>query len=45
MLQLGRAVTTHGDLLPAWAGALVLLAYATVTGMLALAVTRRRDLT
>jgi ABC-2 type transport system permease protein len=45
MLQLGRAVTTHGDLLPAWAGALALLAYATVTGLLALAVTRRRDLT
>lgn len=45
MLQLGRAVTTHGHLLPAWAGALVLLAYATVMGLLALAVTRRRDLT
>jgi len=45
MLQLGRAVTTHGDLLPPWAGALVLLAYASVTGLLALAVTRRRDLT
>jgi ABC-2 type transport system permease protein len=43
-LQHGRAVTTHGDLLPARAGALVLLACATVIGMLALAVTRRRDL-
>ncbi len=45
LLQLGREATTHGDLLPAWAGGLVLLAYATVIGLLASAVTLRRDLT
>jgi hypothetical protein len=45
LLQLGREATTHGDLLPAWAGGLVLLTYATVIGLLASAVTLRRDLT
>lgn len=45
LLQLGREATTHGDLLPAWAGGLVLLAYATVIGLLASAATLRRDLT
>ena len=45
LLQLGREATTHGDLLPAWEGGLVLLAYATVIGLLASAVTLRRDLT
>jgi len=45
MLQLGREATTHGDLLPAWAGGLVLVAYATVIGLLASAVTLRRDIT
>jgi ABC-2 type transport system permease protein len=44
MLQLGREATTHGDLLPAWAGGLVLVAYATVIGLLASAVTLRRDI-
>jgi ABC-2 type transport system permease protein len=44
LLQLGTSATTHGDLLPAWAGGLVLLAYATVIGLLAAAVTLRRDL-
>lgn len=43
LLQLGSAATTHGDLLPAWAGAFVLLAYATIIGLLASAVTLRRD--
>jgi ABC-2 type transport system permease protein len=45
LLQLGREATTHGSLLPSWAGALVLLAYAAVIGLLAAAVTLRRDLT
>jgi hypothetical protein len=45
LLQLGSSATTHGDLLPAWAGAVVLLAYATLIGLLASAVTLRRDLT
>jgi ABC-2 type transport system permease protein len=45
LLQLGREATTHGDLRSAWAGGLVLLAYATVIGLLASAVTLRRDLT
>ena len=45
LLQLGREATTHGALLPAWAGGLVLLAYATVIGLLASVVTLRRDLT
>jgi ABC-2 type transport system permease protein len=45
LLQLGRAATTHGDLLPAWAGGLVLVAYAIVIALLATAVTLRRDLT
>jgi hypothetical protein len=35
----------HGALLPAWAGGLVLLAYAAVIGLLASAATLRRDLT
>ena len=45
LLQLGREATTHGTLLPAWAGGVVLLAYAAVIGLLASAVTLRRDLT
>jgi hypothetical protein len=45
LLQLGRSATTHGDLLPPWAGGLVLLPYAVVIGLLARAVTLRRDLT
>jgi ABC-2 type transport system permease protein len=45
LLQEGRAATTHGALLPAWAGGLVLLGYATVIGLLASAVTLRQDLT
>jgi ABC-2 type transport system permease protein len=45
LLQVGRAATTRGDLLPAWAGALVLVAYAAAIGLLAGAVTLRRDLT
>jgi hypothetical protein len=44
LLQLGREATTHGDLLPPWAGGLVLMAYATVIGLLASAVTLGRDL-
>jgi len=45
LLQEGRAATTHGALLPAWAGGLVLLGYATVIGLLAATLTLRRDLT
>src|SRR5207249_11571983 len=45
LLQLGSSATTHGALLPAWAGALVLLVYAVVIGTLASASTPRRDLT
>lgn len=45
LLQEGRAATTHGSLLPAWAGGLVLLGYAALIGLLASAVALRRDLT
>ena len=45
LLQEGRAATTHGALLPAWAGGLVLLGYATVIALLASVVALRRDLT
>lgn len=43
LLQEGRAATTHGSLLPAWAGGLVLLGYAALTGLLASTVALRRD--
>jgi ABC-2 type transport system permease protein len=45
LLQEGRAATTHGALLPVWAGGLVLLGYATVIGLLASALALRKDLT
>ena len=45
LLQEGRAATTHGALLPVWAGGLVLLGYATGIGLLASAVALRQDLT
>jgi ABC-2 type transport system permease protein len=45
LLQEGRAATTHGALLPAWAGGLVLLGYATIIGLLASALALRKDLT
>lgn len=45
LLQEGRAATTHGALLPAWAGGLVLLAYAAIIGLLATTVALDRDLT
>jgi hypothetical protein len=45
LLQEGRPATTHGSLLPAWAGGLVLLGYAAVLGLLASAVVLRRDIT
>ena len=45
LLQEGGAATTHGALLPAWAGGLVLLGYATVIGLLASALALRKDLT
>jgi ABC-2 type transport system permease protein len=45
LLQEGRAATTHGALLPAWAGGLVLLGYATLIGLLASALALRKDLT
>lgn len=45
VLQLGDLATTRGDLLPVWAGALLLLAYAVVLSLLAARLTLRRDLT
>ena len=45
LLQLGSSATTRGELLPAWAGALVLLTDAILTGLLAARFTLRRDLT
>jgi len=45
LLQLGSSATTRGELLPAWAGALVLLTYAILIGLLAARFTLRRDLT
>jgi ABC-2 type transport system permease protein len=45
LLQLGPAATTRGPLLPAWAGGLVLLAYAAGIGLVASAITLRADLT
>jgi ABC-2 type transport system permease protein len=44
LLQEGRAATTHGALLPAWAGGLMLLAYAAAAGTLAARFAMRRDL-
>lgn len=44
LLQMGSSATTHGDLLPAWAGAVVLVAYGAVAGTLASVFTLRRDL-
>jgi ABC-2 type transport system permease protein len=45
LLQLGSSATTHGDLLPPWAGGLVFVAYAAVIGVSASVSTLRRDLT
>lgn len=45
VLQLGDVATTRGDLLPVWAGALLLVAYAVVLSVVAAMVTLRRDLT
>jgi ABC-2 type transport system permease protein len=45
LLQLGSSASTHGALLPAWAGAVVLLGYGALIGLLASAFTLRRDLT
>jgi hypothetical protein len=45
VLQLGEVATTRGDLLPAWAGALLLVAYAVVLSVVGAMVTLRRDLT
>lgn len=45
LLQEGRAATTHGALLPVWAGGLVLLGYVIGIGLLASALALRRDLT
>jgi hypothetical protein len=42
-LQLGREATTHGHLLPAWAGGLVFLAYAVTFTALAVEAEARRD--
>lgn len=44
LLQEGRAATTHGALLPAWAGGLVLLGYAAIIGLLGSIVALQRDL-
>ncbi len=45
VLQLGDLATTRGDLLPPWAGALLLVAYAVVLSAVAARSTLRRDLT
>jgi hypothetical protein len=45
VLQLGDLATTRGELLPAWGGALLLVAYAAVLSVLATRLTLRRDLT
>jgi ABC-2 type transport system permease protein len=45
VLQLGDVATTRGDLLPVWAGALLLIAYAVVLAAVAARLTLRRDLT
>jgi ABC-2 type transport system permease protein len=45
VLQLGDLATTRGDLLPVWAGALLLMAYAVVLSAVAARLTLRRDLT
>jgi hypothetical protein len=45
VLQLGEVATTRGDLLPAWGGAALLVAYAAVLSVVAATVTLRRDLT
>jgi hypothetical protein len=45
VLQLGDLATTQGDLLPVWAGALLLVAYAVVLSVVAARLTLRRDLT
>ena len=44
LLQLGSSATTRGDLLPAWGGGSVLLAYTAVIWLLARTMTNRRDL-
>jgi ABC-2 type transport system permease protein len=45
LLQLGDVATARGELLPAWAGALVLVAYALVLSVVGARLTLRRDLT
>jgi ABC-type transport system involved in multi-copper enzyme maturation permease subunit len=43
LLQLGSSATTRGDLLPAWAGGCLLVAYTSLIWLLARALTTRRD--
>ena len=45
VLQLGELATTRGELLPVWAGALLLVGYAVVLAVAAVGSTLRRDLT
>jgi ABC-2 type transport system permease protein len=45
VLQLGDLATQRGELLPGWAGVLLLLAYAAVFSVLGTRLTLRRDLT
>lgn len=45
ILQLGDLATTRGDLLPAWGGVVLLVAYAVVLSAVGAASTLRRDLT
>jgi ABC-2 type transport system permease protein len=45
LLRLGDVATARGELLPAWAGALVLVAYALVLSAVGARLTLRRDLT
>jgi hypothetical protein len=42
-VQMGRAATTHGDLLPAWGGGLFLVGYTALFAGAALTLERRRD--
>jgi len=45
ILQLGDLATTRGDLLPAWGGVVLLVAYAAVLSVVGAVSTLRRDLT
>ena len=44
-MEAGRPLPVAGDLLPAWAGGLMFLAYALVAAGMAVLTTTRRDIT